>query len=189
MLQRWCALGIALGLLAALAGGRSNAADDDKKGTTVDLGGVKSQTPASWKEEAPSNRMRLIQFVLPKAKGDNKDAELVIFKDIGGTTKDNVERWKKQFVPPKGKKIDDVAKVNEIKVGDAEVTYLDVSGTYLYKARPFDPNAKTEEMPNYRMLGVVFETKKGVYHIRLVGPAATVEQYKKGFDEWLKAFK
>ena len=40
-----------------------------------------------------------------------------------------------------------------------------------------------------RMLGVVFEGKDNIYHIRLVGPAATVEKYKAGFDEWLKNFK
>ena len=39
------------------------------------------------------------------------------------------------------------------------------------------------------MLGVVFEGADNTYHIRLVGPADTVEHYKKGFDEWLKNFK
>jgi hypothetical protein len=192
MLQRWCVVGVALGLLAAVLGGRLSAADDkkeEKKGTEVNLGGMKSQAPGSWKEEEPANRMRLIQWVLPKAKGDEKDAEIVIFKGIGGSTKDNVDRWKKMFLPPDGKKLEDIAKVSEMKVGDAEVTYLDVTGTYLYKAQPFNPNAKAEKLPNYRMLGVVFETKNGVYHIRLVGPAATVGEYRKGFDEWLKAFK
>jgi hypothetical protein len=39
------------------------------------------------------------------------------------------------------------------------------------------------------MLGVHFEAEKNPYHIKLIGPAKTVEHYKKGFDEWLKGFK
>ena len=165
------------------------AAADDKKGTVVTLDGLSSRTPAEWKEEAPANQMRLTQFALPKVKDDKADAELVVFKGITGAAKDNVARWKGQFQPPKDKKIDDVAKVEEFKVGDVKVTYLDVEGTYLYKARPFDPQAKVEERPDYRMLALQFEGPKENYHIKLTGPAKTVEQYKKGFDDWIKAFK
>lgn len=179
-------------LVAGLLGyvwGLEPAPAQEKKGTVVELDNLSSRAPAEWKEEAPSNRMRLIQFLLPKAKDDKQDAEVVIFKGIGGSTKDNINRWKGMFIPPEGKTLDDVAKITEMKVGEAAVTYLDVRGTYLFKERPFDPNAKAEKRPDFRMLGVVFETKQNPYHIRLVGPAKTVESYQKGFDEWLKAFK
>ena len=43
--------------------------------------------------------------------------------------------------------------------------------------------------PDYKMVGVIFDCPKGPYYVRLVGPAKTVGEYKKGFDEWLKAFK
>jgi hypothetical protein len=163
------------------------AADDKDKGTVVTLDGLSSRTPAEWKKEEPANNLRLGQFALPKAKDDKMDGELVIFKGFGGTAKENVERWKKQFLPPKDKKIDDVAKVEDFKVGDVKVTYLDIEGTYLFKAKPMDP--KAEERPDYRMLAVQFEGPKDVYHIKLTGPAKTVEQHKKGFDDWIKAFK
>jgi hypothetical protein len=181
--------------LAALAwapwSGPVGARGDDKKddkGTVVELDGLHARAPAAWKEEEPSNRMRVAQFKLPKVKDDPRDAEVVIF-NLGGAAKDNVERWKTFFIPPEGKSIDDVAKVTDMKVGDATVTYLDVQGTYKFKERPFDPNAKEEKLPHYRMLGVIFETGKKQYQIRCVGPAATVEHYKPGFDEWLKSFK
>ena len=48
---------------------------DDKKGVAVEWGGLKSTTPAGWKEETPSNKMRLAQFKLAKEKGDPEDAE------------------------------------------------------------------------------------------------------------------
>lgn len=170
----------------------TSAADGDKNkgnGVVVDLDGLKSTTPGTWKEEAPSNSMRLMQFRLPKKGDDKHDAELVVFRNISGSAKDNIARWKAQFTPPEGKKVEDVAKVEEFKVGGATLTYLDVSGTYLLKTRPFDPSDKGEKRPNYRMLAVQFEGPKNVYHIKLTGPAKTIEANKKGFDEWVKNFK
>jgi hypothetical protein len=177
------------GALACLAPGGAGADDKEAKGAVVDFDGLKSTTPGTWKEEQPSSRMRLAQFRLPRAKGDSADAEVTIFKGFGGTARQNVDRWKQQFLAPKGKSIDDVSKVSEIKIGGHEATYLDIHGTYLYKERPIDPASKTEKRPDYRMLAVHFEGPENNYHVRLVGPAKTVEQYKKGFDGWLKAFK
>src|SRR5262245_4494341 len=124
--------------LAAVAGLSDAAGQNDSKGTEVDFDGVKSRAPAAWKEQAPSTRMRFLQFQLPKVQGDQDDAELVIFKGISGSAKDNVKRWKEQFLPPKGKSIEDASKVTELKVGDAALTYLDVQGTYKFKAAPLD---------------------------------------------------
>jgi len=172
----------------------SNAADADKdkgktKGVVVSLDGVKSTTPGDWKEEAPANRMRFMQFRLPKKDGDKEDAELIIFKGLGGGSKANIERWKKQFLPPKDKKIDDVAKLKEIKIGDRAALYLDIQGTYLFNPQPFNPRSKPEEKSNYRMLAIYFDGSENPYQIKLTGPAKTVEAYKKGFDEWVKNFK
>jgi hypothetical protein len=46
-----------------------------------------------------------------------------------------------------------------------------------------------EPRPNHRMLAVVMESPKGNYFLKLVGPAKTIEQNKKDFDNWLKTFK
>jgi hypothetical protein len=159
---------------------------------TITLDGMKSALPAEWKVEKSTSQMRAHQFRLPKVDGDADDAEVVVFyfgAGGGGTIAENVKRWKQTFVPPSGKSIDDVAKVEEMKVGDTPVTYLDVSGTYKFKTRPNDPNSKEELKANSRMIGVVFASKNGPYFIRFVGPEKTVTHHKKGFDGWLKAFK
>lgn len=191
MIRPWGFMLLVGGALACAASGPSaNAADD--KGTVVGIDGLQSRTPANWKEEQPSNKLRAYQFRVPKAKDDPADAEVVIFffgPGGGGGAEENIKRWKAMFVPPDGKKIDDVSKVDKFKVGKVEVTYLDVQGTYLFKERPFDPNAKVEKKPDYRMLGVVFESEKGPYFFRLVGPTKTVDANKKGFDDWVKGFK
>jgi hypothetical protein len=166
------------------------AAADDAKGTLVGIDGLSSRTPANWKETTSNRQFRYKEFALPKAEGDKADAELVIYffeTGGGGGVKANIDRWKGQFQPPEGKKIDDVAKLDEFKVASVPVTYLDIQGTYLFKASPMAPQA--EPRPNHRMLAAVFESPKGPYYIKLVGPEKTVTQHKKGFDEWLKNFK
>ena len=66
--------------------------------------------------------------------------------------------------------------------------YLDVKGAYKYKAAPFDPNSKTVLMENSRMLAAHVDAND-IYHIKLTGPAKTVEKYRDGFEKWLANFK
>jgi hypothetical protein len=176
MLRTLCG---ALVVLALVAPAR---ADDE-----VDLGGMKSKAPATWKKAEPG-RMQMAAFNLPKAEGDKEDAKLLIFyngpQGMGGK-EDNIRRYRGMFKAPAG----DNAKVESGKVGNAETTTVDVQGTYLFKAAPFDPNAKTEEKPDFRMIAVIFDTTKGPYYLRFIGPQKTVEKHKKDFDSWLKNFK
>jgi hypothetical protein len=165
---------------------------ETRKGVLVTIDGLKSRVPTDWVEEDPTSRFRVKQFRLPAVKDDKDNAEVVIFyfgEGSGGSAADNIKRWKGMFVPPEGKKIDDVTKVEKKKIHGVSATYFDIHGTYLFKERPFDPASETSRRPNYRMINVYFESKKGPYFFRLVGPADTVENYKKGFDEWVEDFQ
>jgi hypothetical protein len=158
-------------------------------GTPVTLDGLTSKAPANWKE-LPSTPMRFKQFQIPRAEGDKYDAELVVFffgPGQGGGADANLTRWKGMFVPPTGKTIDEVAKVETFKVGGADVTTLDLHGTYKWKPAPMAPNE--ELRPDHRMIGVVFASPQGPYFMRFVGPEKTVAKNKKDFDRWLRGFK
>jgi hypothetical protein len=180
----------ALAFLACLGGSERTFAGQAKKaGVTVVLDGLQATAPAEWKEEEVTNKLRYKQFRLPAVKGDKQDAEIIIFRAISGSPAQNLQRWKDMFIPPEGKKIDEVAKVTEMKIGGLEAYYLDVHGTYKFKDRPFDPQSKEVRQAGTRMVAVQVEGKMAPYQIRFVGPAQTVEHYKKGFDDWLKSFK
>src|SRR5271170_4195424 len=115
------------GFGAACNGSAANNRPDSEgggNGTVVKLDGLSSTAPASWKAGSPTSEMRMYQFVLPKADGDPLDAELIVFffgKGGGGGIDANVQRWKEKFLPPEGKKIDDVTKVDKFKVGTVGV--------------------------------------------------------------------
>jgi hypothetical protein len=157
----------------------------------VEIAGMKSKAPDTWKEEPPSNKMRLTQFKLPRADGDPADAELVVFMFPGGSgsVEQNLERQVRKFKPAAGQdKVE--SKVEKIKVGPYDATYQDVKGTFLSKFPPFAPDAKVTEKPEHRQLYVLFAAgDKGEFYMTLLGPAKTVEKHKKDFDEFLKNFK
>ena len=183
-------LTIAAALLLALSG--RTAAQD--KGTAVEWGALKSTTPAGWKEEKPTSTMRLAQFKLAKADGDAADAELALFLlPGGGGVEANLDRQVKKFETPAGKKAEDCVKSEKIKVGGMDAVYQDVTGTFMSKFPPFDPNGKVTKMENYRQLYVIFEVKDGgkagTYSVTLLGPTKTIDKHKKDFEAWVKNFK
>jgi hypothetical protein len=182
-----CGLLVSPGLVDAQAVQKPN-----RKSAVVTIGELKSQTPTDWVEEKPANKFRVAQFRLEPVNDDKDAAEVVIFffgEGGGGTVADNIKRWKDMFIPPEGKKIDDVAKVEKKKINGLAATYFEIQGTYLSRERQFDPNAKVSRRPNYRMIKLILETKKGPYYFSLIGPENTVAHYKKGFDGWIEGFK
>src|SRR4051794_17936329 len=107
---------LALALAAAgLLGAPALAADM----TVVELGGIKAKAPEAWKFVEPKNppnfKSRIYQATLPKAEGDEKEPELIVFYFEGGsgTIEQNIKRQQAKFAPPEGKKIDDVTKVEK----------------------------------------------------------------------------
>src|SRR5262245_31630230 len=101
---------------------------DDK----VTIDGLSSKVPTGWKEVETTSQLRFKQFSVPKVGDDKLDGELIIFffgAGSGGGVSANLTRWKGMFENGKDK-------VEEFKVGEVKVTYLDISGTYLYKPTP-----------------------------------------------------
>jgi hypothetical protein len=156
----------------------------------IELGGLTSKIPATWKMQKPSNNLRKYQVLVPRVEGDKEDAELAVFSFGASGKEENVKRWKAQFIAPDGKTLDDVTKMEDYKVGKvADVFCLDISGTFKYKNPPQSPTAKEERKENFRRFNVMFDTDKGLFFITLTGPAKTMEKNKAAFDGWLKAFK
>lgn len=174
--------------LFLLAAAGLTAADD--KGTPLTVGGLKSVTPADWKEEAPSDKTRQTQFRLPKADGAKEDGELIVYVMPGaGSIEANLKRQTDAFEPAAGKDKVEETVDKDYKVGTVKGTYQDVKGTFLSKFPPFAPNAKVTKKDGWRQLYVVFPVTGGDCYLKLRGDEKTVEKHKKGFDEMLKNFK
>lgn len=170
------------GWLSLLIAATAAYADD----AVVELDSLKSKVPAAWKPQKAAG-MRKHHFKIAKAAGEAEDAEVVVFffgKGQGGSADENIKRWKGQFKEPAAAK----AKVEKFKVGEVPVTILDISGTMISRP-PGDPTAPGVEKPDFRAINVVFASPNGPYFFNLRGPAKTVDDQKKAFEDWIKAFK
>lgn len=152
------------------------------------VGKLAAPAPAEWKPEKVANRLRSHQFKLPGVDG-MPDGEVIVMPDSSPDTAKNFPRWKTQFVPPEGKTADDLGKTGKFDAGGAAVSVLDVSGTWKFKERPFDPKSKEEVRENYRVVWAVVTFKDDCTHVRLSGPEPVVAKYYPGFEKWLKALK
>ena len=149
----------------------------------VEMKDVKLKVPTSWKQEEPSNNLRLGQFKLPPAEGDKPTTEMYVasFGGDGGGVDSNLKRWIDQFTP-EGRKV----KMSAGECEQGKYHFSDVTGTFLQSSGgPFAGGKKTP-MPGYRSLSVVLQlSEKGVYFIRMTGPEKTVtgaaDAFRKSF--------
>jgi hypothetical protein len=165
--------------------GPSACAQNPNQGGLVQLGGLKSQVPADWVEEAPYDPQYYKQYRLyPVGDGVDYTEVSIRFLRNGETAAEYVKRWKAMFLPPEGKTMQEAVKVRQLTVNGVSATYLDARGDY--KGIPGDAATPRE---NYRLLGVYLKTPKGAYLIRLFGPDEAVRVHRQEFENWVKAFK
>ena len=165
------ALGLSLALLSAAVARSEDGVRE------VKVGEITIRVPESWKQQAPSNRLRLAQFSIAAADGDKQPAELSIFAfGTGGTVAQQVQRWLGQFEPA-GRKY----KGATGKSPHGQYVYVELSGTY---KKPDGPpiRQRTIPMPGARMLvAMIAVEKKGNYFLKLVGHEKTITANVKAF--------
>jgi hypothetical protein len=153
-------------------------------------GELRYKAPDGWMKQQPSSAMRVAQYKLPKADGDNQDAELVIYffgATQGGTTQANIDRWIAQIQQPDGSSSKDKAKTETTTINGLQVTTVDVAGTYTAEMAPGTGNQRNDA--NYRLRAAVIETPKGNYFLKLVGPVKTVARWEQSVTDFVKSFE
>jgi hypothetical protein len=134
--------------------------------------------------------MRVAQFKLPKADGDNEDAELVLYyfgANQGGTPGANIDRWTSMMQQADGSPSKDKAKTESLTINGLKVSTVDVIGKYTAEMAP--GSGKFYDNANYRLRAAVIETAKGNYFLKLVGPAKTVGRWEQSFTDFVKSFE
>lgn len=172
MFRHMTALIAPLALVASAAAALAADTED------VKIQDITLAVPNTWKQEEPSNRLRLAQFKLKPVEGDKDPTELVVssFGGGGGGVDANLKRWIGQF-EPEGRK-------SKVTAGDCKTGkyYLsDLAGAY---KKPIGPPiaGKTELVKGYRSVGVILQVAdKGVYFLKLTGPEKTVDAALKDF--------
>lgn len=135
---------------------------------SFESGELKLAIPARWVQGQPANRLRLAQFEIPAAEGDDEAGELVVSGPFGGSDEDNIDRWVGQFEAD-GR----TSATSRGKGSLGDYVVVELTGTY---KRPIGPPiaGKSEPAPGYRMLGAILKLKEGNYFLKLTGPDKTV---------------
>ena len=154
----------------------------------VPFGKLASVAPEAWTSEKPLTRLRSHQFQLAGVDG-SPGGEVIVMPESSPKVDKEFPRWKAQYTPPEGKTVEDIAKESKFEIGAATVQLLDVSGTWKYRERPFDPKSKEERREGYRTVWAIVVVKDESTHVRLSGPVKVVEREYAGFEKWLRGLK
>jgi hypothetical protein len=153
--------------------------------TWVAASGLTYAAPSGWKVVPTSSSMRVAQFILPRAAGDAKAAELIVyyFGGSGGSVEANIDRWIGQMQQPDGRPSKAVATRESRTVNGLSVSLVDVSGTYVAETAP--GSATRNNSANFRLRAGVVQTPRGPYFIKLTGPARTVAAESPAFERFV----
>lgn len=157
-------------------------AEDTKE---VEVKAIKLEVPESWEQQPASNRLRLAEFAIKPAEGEDA-AEIVVysFGGGGGGVPANVSRWVKQF-EAEGREV----KVTQGKAPVGEYVLVDISGTY---NKPIGPpiRQQTKRTPDSRMLAAIIQVPgEGNYFLKMTGGKKTIAKQAENFRKSFKADK
>lgn len=141
--------------------------------TKIKASDLNLDVPREWKQQQPSNNLRLAQFLVPAKKEDAKPAELVISGPFGGTPSQNIKRWYGQFESEGLKSI-----MTQGKTEQGKYVLVDMTGTYNRSVGP-PFRRQTEAVSDFRVVNVMLTVtagRGGNYFLKLTGPKETVKE-------------
>jgi hypothetical protein len=136
--------------------------------------------PPAWKRTTPRSSLVQAEFAFPHADKDSADGRLTV-SVVAGTIKDNVERWKGQFIGAIEK-----PRQEENEIAGLKVTLVDFSGTFGDQAGMMAP---VVNRPAYRMVAAIIPIGDQLYVIKAVGPQQTMAANIDAINSFLGSLK
>ena len=153
------------------------------------------KAPKSWKAKKPTVNFMKHKLILPKAEGEEKDAQMT-FTIASGSTQDNINRWKAQFKFPNGAAPDKVFAMEKKTVAGYELTSVQLRGTFMDTMAGRGPFAGGKKTPreDYMMKAVIISPEGAdattpKCFIKLVGSEKTLKQHVKAYEAMVKSMK
>ena len=148
----------------------------------ITFDGLSTQVPSSWESQRPRNDMRAVQMRVP-GEGDAGDASFVAFSSIGGSVNQNISRWIGQFASEDDRHLS--PDIEEIKVGDVDVTIVTINGDYDGGSMSPDDTGSNRTM----IQAIVIQPFGDQTFLRLLGPSETVEANREAFDRMISGIR
>jgi hypothetical protein len=128
-------------------------------------------TPAAWRTMPNPNSLRIATY---RVSADENDPTEVTVSRAGGSTDANIQRWMAQFDGP------GADRRIERKVGDVDVTVVEVSGTYA--GNGMLPANRAVKQDRWTLMGAIAAPGGTPYFFKMIGPSARVRAARPAFD-------
>jgi hypothetical protein len=136
--------------------------------------------PATWKRTKPRSSLVHAEFAIPHADKDTVDGRLTV-SVVAGTVKDNVDRWKSQFVGAI-----DSQEQEEIETGGLKATLVDLAGTFGEQAGMMAP---VVHRPDYRMIAAIIPVSDQLYVVKAIGPKQTMAANAEAINSFVRSLR
>lgn len=134
--------------------------------------------PPAWQSMPNPNPMRKATYKIPRAEGDSEDAELTVSAAAGGVDA-NVKRWAGQFGDAK-------AETEKRKVGDLDVTVVQIKGTFAAGGMMGAPSSPKEKQ---MLLGAIVDVGDRQHFFKMTGPEKTVTAARPDFEKLVSSLR
>lgn len=151
-----------------------------KLDTAVRLQPLTLTAPKTWTPTKPRSSFVQYEFGLPHVDKDTADGRLTV-SVVGGTVKDNIERWHGQFVGTIEK-----PKQEEMDIEGLKATLIDFTGTFGEQAGMTGPVVNRSD---YRMIGIIIPIGDQLYVIKAVGPKRTISANIDAINSFVSSLK
>ncbi len=147
-------------------------------------GPLRWTAPDAWRAVRPASQMRLAEYVVTTAPGQ-EPASVTVFHfgpGGGGGVEANIDRWVGQIKGPDGNP--PTSSRGSKSVNGMTVHTVDATGVYDAGAAMQGAGAKAGQ----RMLGAIVESPGGLFFFKMVGPKPTVDASVTSWDTLVGSF-
>lgn len=138
--------------------------------------------PSKWTTAPNPSPMRKATYKIPKATGDESDAEMSVTL-ASGALDANIDRWSGQFDDAK------TSRTERTLTSGVKVTIVEIKGTLKGAAMPMAGGPPTEPKKGWALLGAIAETPSGMTFFKMTGPAKTVAGARPELDALVASLK
>ncbi|MFQ5606566.1 MAG: hypothetical protein ACE5GA_01360 [Candidatus Zixiibacteriota bacterium] len=159
-----------------------SAPEDWQRGSAA---GANWRIPSSW-EIAPPAPMRAGTYLAAASEGDSEGAECRVNffgAGQGGSVEGNINRWRGQMEVSGQQGATPEPLVSEVAVNGLKVSVIELTGTYLHKARPMA--RQFTRKPGFKMFAAIVMAPEGVLFFKMTGPEKTMEGEREAFRQML----
>ena len=134
-------------------------------------------TPDNWQKIEPKSSMRDSEYIIRNSKGE---FNLIVFKNIGGSVDQNINRWINQFSGDQNEKMPLISK--EIERNGIKFTFLQNSGSFN------GGMGQSEEFDNAALIGFIVQNSQNTYYYKAVAEVDVLHESKENIiDTILKS--